>query len=131
MLGRAVAWSLGVHAAALGGLAWLLATPVALAVAVAPPSSVTDDAVAIAAAPDARDPPTAIELRTAGDAVVDVPAPGAPSPAPNPDVAAGAAARSSGHGAGAPTLTTERADEATLRVQPYDAPRGYAMQRIA
>ena len=27
-------------------------------------------------------------------------------------------------------LLTARADEATLRMQPYDAPRGYAMQRI-
>jgi len=132
VLGRAVAWSLGVHAAALGGLALLLATPVAPFAAVAASPSVTGDARARTAEPrDARDAPTAIELRAPADAVVDVAAPGAPSQAPNPDVAAGAAARSSGHGDGAPTLVTDRADEATLRVQPYDAARGYAMQRIA
>ena len=45
MLARAVAWSLGVHAAALGGLAWLLATPPALR---AQSSSVTSDALAMA-----------------------------------------------------------------------------------
>ena len=120
------------HAAALGGVAWLLAIPAApfAAVVVAPPS-VTDGAAAFVAAADARAEPTVVEFRAAADAVVDVPAPGAPTQAPNPDVAAGRAARSSGHGDGAPTLVTDRADEATLRVQPYDAARGYAMQRIA
>jgi TonB family protein len=133
MLLRAVAWSLGVHAAALGGLALLLALPPSLRATAWRASLVTDDAVAIVDAAFAREHPTAtaIELRAPGDAIVDVPAPGAPTQAANPDVAAGAAARSSGHGDGAPTVVTGRADEATLRVQPYDAPSGYAMQRIA
>jgi TonB family protein len=130
MLLRAVAWSLGVHAAALAALAWLLAMAPSLGAAVAP--TVTADAAAVAE-PSAKrvDAPTAVEFRTPADSIVDVAAPGAPTQAANPDVAAGAAARSSGHGDGAPTLTTDRADEATLRVQPYDAPSGYAMQRIA
>ena len=138
MLGRAVAWSLGVHAVALGGLAWLLATPPALrAVAAwsAAAATVTSDARADADADarDVRDERTlaTVELRAPGEVALDVPAPGAPTPAANPDAHAGAAARSSGHGDGAPTVVTARADEATLRVQPYDAPRGYAMQRIA
>jgi TonB family protein len=75
-------------------------------------------------------PPTEVELRAPGDAIVDVAQPGAPSPAPNPDVRAGAAAASSAGGLGAPTLVTARADAATLRVQPYDAPRDYQLQRI-
>src|SRR5207248_8176620 len=80
---------------------------------------------------DTRAEVATVELRAPSDAVIDVPSPGAPTQAANPDAHAGAAARSSGHGAGAPTVVTARADEATLRVQPYDAPRGYAMQRIA
>jgi len=135
VLARAVAWSLGVHAAALGGLAWLLATPPALRAVAAWLPSVTSDARVEADARDTRDETRAevasVELRAPGDAIIDVPSPGAPAQAANPDVHAGAAARSSGHGAGAPTVVTARADEATLRVQPYDAPRGYAMQRIA
>jgi TonB family protein len=96
---------------------------------------VTSDARDDSAARDARDVArtevATVELRAPGDAVIDVASPGAPTQAPNPDAHAGAAARSSGHGAGAPTVVTARADEATLRVQPYDARRGYAMQRIA
>ena len=135
VLARAVAWSLGVHAAALGGLAWLLAIPPALRAVPTSAPSVTRDALADVEARDTRDVARAevatVELRAPGDALLDVPAPGAPTPAPNPDVHAGAAAAASGHGAGAPTVVTARADEATLRVQPYDSPRGYAMQRIA
>ncbi len=119
------------HAALLGGLAWLGATVPSARAASAPASPVTVDAAVAADAPVAvRDAPTAIELRTAADARVDVAAPGAPTAAPNPDLAAGTAARSSGHGAGAPTLVTERADPATLRAQPYDSATGYALQRI-
>jgi TonB family protein len=75
-------------------------------------------------------PPTEVELRAPGDAVVDVAQPGAPTRAPNPDPQAGAAAASAGGGDGAPTLVTARADAATLRVQPYDAPREYQLQRL-
>jgi TonB family protein len=135
MLGRAVAWSLGVHALALVGVAWLLATPApwraAASLVVTSEARARDAREATAAGEAPVDPPTAIELRAPGDAVVDVAMPGAPTHAPNPDVAAGTAARSSGHGAGAPTLVTARADEATVRAQPYDATHSYAMQRIA
>ncbi|HEY2748290.1 MAG TPA: TonB family protein [Polyangia bacterium] len=134
MFGRAIACSLGVHAALLLALALLWRaiaslSPASLPIAFVAPSvtSVTGDH---ARAEPRDDPPTAIELRAPGDAWRDVAAPGAPTPAMNPDVAAGAAARSSGHGAGAPTVVTARADQATLRVQPYDAATGYAMQRI-
>ncbi|MGZ3428426.1 MAG: hypothetical protein ACXVCV_17360, partial [Polyangia bacterium] len=61
MLLRAVAWSLGVHAAALGGAAWLLATPPSLASTVA---LVTSDAAAVVVeARDERSAPTAVEFR--------------------------------------------------------------------
>jgi protein TonB len=135
VLARAVAWSLGVHALVLVGLAWLLATPVSLraasTLAVTSGATLRDAREAQAAEERPSEPTTAIELRAPGDAVVDVAAPGAPTHAPNADTQAGAAARSSGHGEGAPTLVTARADEATVRAQPYDVPRGYAMQRIA
>jgi TonB family protein len=131
MLLRAVAWSLGVHAAALCGIAAILATPATLPGPIeVTAATVTADAFA-SAATSSRDEPTAIEVRAAGDVDRCVPSPGAPTQAPNPDAQAGAAARSSGHGAGAPTLVTDRADAATLRVQPMDAVHGYAMQRIA
>jgi len=128
---RALVVSVGLHAAALCVVAWLLATPLARRAEVPLVATVPGDAAAMETSVHAQAlPPTEIELRAPGEAVVDVPAPGAPSHARNPDVAAGAAARSSGHGAGAPTLVTARADEATLRTQPYDAAAGYAMQRI-
>lgn len=100
--------------------------------------SIIDDAVPTgepAALVDAEaelrpSPPEAL-LRSAADAVVDVARPAAPSRAPNPDSRSGAAARASGHGAGAPTSVTDRADESTLRAQPYDAASGYVLQRIA
>jgi TonB family protein len=131
---RAVGWSLALH-----GLVLLL-----LALAWPHLRSRHDDAAThqawIAAArslatpdPEAarREPATVVELRTPADVTLDVAHPGAPTSAPNLDPTAGAAAASSGHGAGAPTIVTERADAVTLRVQPFDAARGYALQRIA
>lgn len=130
-----------VHAAVVAGLLAIVAArgergwaPSFIAVtttsdapgAIAPPPlvEVTEDA-------RVDDAAATIEFRTAGDREQDVAHAQAPTAAPNPDARAGAAARSSGSGPGAPTLVTDRADAATLRVQPYDAPHGYQMQRIA
>jgi TonB family protein len=124
---RAFGWSVIAHAA--GVVAWYSTTATPSATAAA---TVTATATAALAddSPTTIDRVAAVELRTAGDAVVDVAQPGAPSRAPNPDPIAGAAARSSGHGGGAPTLVTARADAATLRVQPYDAATGYQLARL-
>jgi protein TonB len=136
VVARAVGWSVALHALALLVLA--LAWPRLRAVDKDKDAVTSDAWIAAArslATPDPeaerREPPTVIELRTPADVTLAVAHPGAPTTAPNLDPTAGAAAASSGHGAGAPTLVTERADAATLRVQPFDAASGYAMQRIA
>ncbi len=132
---RAVGWSVALHASAL--LALALVWPRLQA---ARDEAFTPDpwlaqarwlALPEPPLPAHAEPPTVIELRTAADVTRDVAQPGAPTQAPNLDPTAGAAAASSGHGTGAPTLVTERADAISLRVQPFDADRGYAMQRIA
>jgi TonB family protein len=135
VVARAIALSLAVHVLVLSLLAVLWPTlrgaeqrppPAWLMTALVEPSLPSPTEVA-------RLPLPATEidlLRAPGDTVVDVARPGAPTPAPNPDPQSGAAAASSGGGPGAPTLVTARADAATLRVQPYDAPREYQLQRI-
>jgi hypothetical protein len=76
----------------------LLATPPAVRAAAAWLPSVTSDARRDLDARDARDETCAevatVELRAPGDAVLEVPSPGAPTQAANADVHAGAAARS-------------------------------------
>lgn len=131
---RAVAWSVVVHAALVAlGLVWVGAAPRPATSAASAPvgAAAATVAAAVDAPKQALEPPTTVvELRSAGDALISVARPSAPTTAPNPDPQAGAAAASAGHGAGAPTLVTDRADAVTLRVQPYDAARGYQMQRI-
>ena len=135
VVARAVGWSVALHVSAL--LALALAWPRLKA---AHDDAFTHEAWLTQARwlalpepplPPHAEPPTVIELRTAADVTRDVAQPGAPTQAPNLDPTAGAAAASSGHGSGAPTLVTERADAISLRVQPFDADSGYAMQRIA
>lgn len=111
MFGRAVAWSLGVHALALAGIAILLAMPATvLELRPPPPAMVSVDA------------PELVEVAVAHDAE--------PPPPPPPLGRDVETARSSGHGEGAPPLLSDRADESMLRAQAYDAASGYQMQRI-
>jgi TonB family protein len=129
---RAIGLSLAVHALALAilAIAWPALRARSDATALAWAAWLGSD---LAPAPPDRptiaSPPTEVELRAPGDVIVDVAHAGAPTSAPNPDPAADAAASSSGYGAGAPTAVTDRVDAATLRAQPYDAARGYQMQR--
>lgn len=129
---RALAWSLFVHALALGAIALRLGGEkdrIAVDVDVEVSGDVRADEAATEERVDRR-ASDGVERRAPGDADRAVAHAGAPTSAPNPDARAGAAARSGGHGAGAPTIVTGRADAATLRAQPLDALDGYQLARI-